>query len=305
MDEISRELPIDTTTGHIEPPTTKGPEELVAFERRRMAEALVVRDRLAPHVAPAEDVVTTQPDGEPNRGARAPQPVEPAASVSPRPESGVGEPGAVDAAAAADAIAAEAETAAIEEDLGGGDEEGLPAVPELADAAAVARVVFVLMLSSREGLSLLRLAQACNTTQKLVDEALGLLQQQLATLGLPVELARTGDTVKWMSQTEAFPYLQRLRGVKKLEKLSPAALETLAVIAYRQPVMRSEIEAIRGVKAGPMLRTLLHHKLVKVTGRSEVPGRPLQYGTTPQFLERFGLASLQELPSIKEWKSLG
>jgi segregation and condensation protein B len=108
-----------------------------------------------------------------------------------------------------------------------------------------------------------------------------------------------------MSGSETFPYLQRLRGVKKLERLSPAALETLAVIAYRQPVMRSEIEAIRGVKAGPMLRTLLHHKLVKVTGRAEVPGRPLQYGTTPQFLERFGIASLQDLPSIKEWKSLG
>ena len=77
------------------------------------------------------------------------------------------------------------------------------------------------------------------------------------------------------------------------------------MIAYRQPVMRSEIEAIRGVKAGPMLRTLLQHKLVKVTGRADVPGRPLQYGTTQQFLERFGLASLQDLPSVKEWKNLG
>ena len=132
-----------------------------------------------------------------------------------------------------------------------------------------------------------------------------MLLEQLHGLGLPVELARTGDTVRWMSGAVAFPYLQRLRGVKKLEKLSPAALETLAVVAYRQPVMRSEIEAIRGVKAGPMLRTLLQHKLVKVAGRADVPGRPLQYGTTQQFLERFGLASLQELPSVKEWKNLG
>ena len=138
---------------------------------------------------------------------------------------------------------------------------------------------------------------------------LGLLQlallEQLQGLGLPVGLARTGAPVRCMSGAVAFPYLQRLRGVKKLEKLSPAALETLAVVAYRQPVMRSEIEAIRGVKAGPMLRTLLQHKLVKVAGRADVPGRPLQYGTTQQFLERFGLASLQELPSVKEWKNLG
>jgi len=214
-------------------------------------------------------------------------------------------PPEIDAAAAAAAVAAEAEVAAIEEDLGGGDDEELPPVPELADAAAVARIAFVLMLSSRESLSLLRIAQACNTTQKLVEEGLALLQTQLRDLGLPVELARAGDTVKWMSGGDVFPFLQRLRGVKKMEKLSPAALETLAVVAYRQPVMRSEIEAIRGVKAGPMLRTLLTHKLIKVTGRADVPGRPLQYGTTQQFLERFGLGSLAELPSLKEWKSLG
>ncbi|MCR9246760.1 MAG: SMC-Scp complex subunit ScpB [bacterium] len=210
----------------------------------------------------------------------------------------------IDAAKLAAALQDEASTAEIEEELGA-PEEGLPDVPELADAEAVADVVFVLMLTSREGLTIFRLAQACNTTQKLVEAALDVLQQRLTELRLPVELARNGDTVKWLAQDSTFPYLQRLRGVKKLEKLSPAALETLAVVAYRQPVMRSEIEAIRGVKAGPMLRSLLQHKLVRVTGRADVPGRPLQYGTTKQFLERFGLASLQELPSVKEWKNLG
>src|SRR5262249_24465853 len=172
-------------------------------------------------------------------------------------------------------------------------------------SAAVARIAFVLLLTQRDGLSLLRLAQTCNTTQKLVEDALALLQQDLQALSLPLQFARTGDTFKLLSSASTFPYLQRLPGVKKLEKLSPAALETLAVIAYRQPVMRSEIEAIRGVKAGPMLRTLLQHKLVRVTGRADVPGRPLQYGTTQQFLERFGLSSLQELPSVKEFKQLG
>jgi segregation and condensation protein B len=294
MDEISRDVPADTTTARPAGARTKGPEELVAFERGVVADDLVVRPRpelgVNDPAQPAAGDAAAQPDG--------PQP----GGSDDQADAG---DAAVDAGDAAAAIAAEAETAAIEEDLGGGDDEGLPAVPELADAAAVARTVFVLMLSSREGLSLLRLAQACNTTQKLVEDGLALLREQLQGLGMQVELVRTGDTVKFMSAADTFPYLQRLRGVKKLEKLSTAALETLAVIAYRQPVMRSEIEAIRGVKAGPMLRTLLHHKLVKVTGRAEVPGRPLQYGTTPQFLERFGLQSLQELPSIKEWKSLG
>ena len=287
MDEISRELP--DPAPRMPWQRSRGPEELQAFERGQMAEDLVVNDA---------------DDGRRRGGSRrkvddvAPAGTDPAA-VGPDDE--------VDPAHAAAAAAAGEEVAEIEADLELGEEdaEGLPAVPELGDAEAVAKVVFVLMLTSREGLSLLRLAQACNTTQKLVEEALTLLQEDLRSLGLPVELARAGDTVKWMSGQESFPYLQRLRGVKRLEKLSAAALETLAVIAYRQPVMRSEIEAIRGVKAGPMLRTLLQHKLVKVTGRADVPGRPLQYGTTQQFLERFGIASLQELPSVKEWKNLG
>lgn len=288
MDEISRDQPTDQTTQRPTAARSKGPDELAMFERGHVDEHLVVQSRFA---VEGTRVSARQPEGEP-----PPAPDQCAGD-------GTDQPIAADEAAAA--LAAEAETAAIEEELGDADDEGLPPVPELVDAAAVARMVFVMMLTSREGLSLFRLAQACNTTQKLVEQALALLQQQLQSLGLPVELARTGDTVKWLSGGETFPYLQRLRGVRKLEKLSPAALETLAVIAYRQPVMRSEIEAIRGVKAGPMLRTLLQHKLVKVTGRADVPGRPLQYGTTPQFLERFGLASLQELPSVKEWKSLG
>jgi segregation and condensation protein B len=212
---------------------------------------------------------------------------------------------AVTAEEVAAAVAAEEDTLEIDEESAGEAEDGLPPVPELADADAVGRMVFVLLLSQRDGLTMFRLAQACNVTQKVVEAALVPLQQWLQQMQLPVEVVRTGESVKLLSLPEAFPFLQRLRGVKKAEKLSPAALETLAVIAYRQPVMRGEIEAIRGVKAGPMLRTLLQHKLVRVTGRADVPGRPLQYGTTDQFLERFGLASLQELPSVKEWKQLG
>lgn len=210
----------------------------------------------------------------------------------------------IDAAAAAAAVAAEADTVEIDEASAGDAEDGLPPVPELTDPAAASKILFVLMLTTREGLSLFRLAQACNSTQKVVEQALQVLQQDLVAQGMPLELSRTGDSFKLISQASVYPYLTRLRGVKKLEKLSPAALETLAVIAYKQPVMRAEIESIRGVKAGPMLRTLLQHKLVRVTGRADVPGRPLQYGTTQQFLERFGLGSLQDLPSQREFKQI-
>lgn len=319
MDEISRELPPDTTTPNRAEPApasreigtgSKGPEELLRFERAQITEHLVVRARFCLEAAMSE----LPPAGEERPGeepAAQPEAIQPA-EVSPadaEPVVADGEPvglaDGIDHDAALRAVAAEADVAEIEEDLEAPEEDGLPAVPELTDPAAVARVAFVLMLSSRESLSVLRLAQTCNTTQKVVEQALVLLQDQLRGLGLGLELTRTGDSCKWMSTADNFVYLQRLRGVKKMEKLSPAALETLAVIAYRQPVMRSDIEAIRGVKAGPMLRTLLQHKLIKVAGRADVPGRPLQYGTTQQFLERFGIASLQELPSIKEWKNLG
>jgi segregation and condensation protein B len=83
-------------------------------------------------------------------------------------------------------------------------------------------------------------------------------------------------------------------------RLSQAALETLAVVAYKQPVARADIEAIRGVQAGPLLRTLLQKGLVKITGRAEVIGRPLLYGTSKKFLEVFGLKSINELPKVEE-----
>ncbi|MCA8973762.1 MAG: SMC-Scp complex subunit ScpB [Planctomycetes bacterium] len=294
MDDISREPTPDTTTGRPVKGDEKGPQELLVFERSQLREDLVVKQR--------EDALARAGDGDPESEVDAgASPVESGAANEHDAE--LDEAGIMPEQLA-EALAEEASVAEIETEFAD-DEEGLPAVPEIQDADELSNYVFVLMLSSREGLSLLRLARACNTTQKLVEEAIGLLQQKLHGLGLPVELSRTGDTVKWLARDTTFPFLQRLRGVKKLERLSPAALETLAVVAYRQPVMRSEVEAIRGVKAGPMLRTLLQHKLIRISGRADVPGKPLQYGTTQQFLERFGLASLQELPSVKEWKNLG
>jgi len=95
-------------------------------------------------------------------------------------------------------------------------------------------------------------------------------------------------------------YIAALFGSGGGGKLSQAALETLAVVAYKQPVTRADVEAIRGVQAGPLLRTLLHKRLIKITGRAEVLGRPLLYGTTRKFLEHFGLKSLNELPKVEE-----
>jgi len=97
-------------------------------------------------------------------------------------------------------------------------------------------------------------------------------------------------------------WLQKLLRARSDSKLSPAALETLAIIAYKQPVIRADIEAIRGVAAGELIRSLMYKGLVKIVGRAEVLGRPMLYGTTKKFLEVFGLNSLKDLPKIEELK---
>ncbi len=92
----------------------------------------------------------------------------------------------------------------------------------------------------------------------------------------------------------------RLRGVKAQTRLSQAAVETLSIVAYRQPIMRAQLEAIRGVACGEVLKSLMERRLVKITGRAEELGRPMLYGTTPEFLRVFGIASISDLPEAKD-----
>ena len=109
-----------------------------------------------------------------------------------------------------------------------------------------------------------------------------------------VNLVRVGERWAFRTAADLAPMMRIER--KSERKLSRAALETLAIVAYRQPVTKAEVEAIRGVQAGAILRTLVDRGLVRVTGRASLPGSPLQYGTTKEFLERFGLPSLKQLP---------
>ena len=97
-------------------------------------------------------------------------------------------------------------------------------------------------------------------------------------------------------------WLKKLLRARSESKLSPAAVETLAIIAYKQPVMRADIEVVRGVSAGEVIRTLCYKGLVKIVGRAEVLGRPMLYGTTKKFLEVFGLNTLKDLPKIEDFK---
>ena len=141
-----------------------------------------------------------------------------------------------------------------------------------------------------------RLAQALETTPARVEQALAALEASCADRGL--RLQRVGSSVQLVTVPQAAPHIERFLGLEARAHLSRAALETLAIIAYRQPITRPEIEAIRGVSSDSVLRTLLSYGLIEDVGRAPTVGRPILYSTTFEFLQHFGLSSLAELPPL-------
>jgi len=113
-------------------------------------------------------------------------------------------------------------------------------------------------------------------------------------------VVESGAGWKVVTSPDAAPWVRQLFPENRPARLSPSALETLAIVAYRQPITRADIEAVRGVNVDGVMQTLLERGVIRITGRAEVPGRPLLYGTTEFFLEHFGLRSLDELPNCAE-----
>ncbi|MEW6263245.1 MAG: SMC-Scp complex subunit ScpB [Thermodesulfobacteriota bacterium] len=136
--------------------------------------------------------------------------------------------------------------------------------------------------------------------QKTLDE----LEAEYEEMDRAFILKKVAGGYQFRTRPEISPYILRLKK-KSPSRLSRAAIETLAVVAYRQPILKAEIEKIRGVDVGGILKTLMEKGLVRVAGRKELPGRPLIYGTTKRFLETFDLPNLEALPSIEEMQSLG
>ncbi|MBI5055874.1 MAG: SMC-Scp complex subunit ScpB [Nitrospirae bacterium] len=115
-------------------------------------------------------------------------------------------------------------------------------------------------------------------------------------------IAEVAEGVQMATNPACAPWVKKLLSTAVPTKLSQPSLETLAIIAYKQPIIKAEIEAIRGVNSDGVVKTLLERKLIKLLGRKEVPGRPLMYGTTKEFLQYFGLKDLTELPTLKEFQ---
>jgi len=193
------------------------------------------------------------------------------------------------------------------------DEIESAAEPEKADQAdlpqqeqnvetTVESVVEAVLFASDEPLSAARLANIVETDTKQAREQIKNLNEKYRANNNAFRIEQIAGGFQMLTLSPYNHWLKKLLRARSDSKLSAAALETLAIIAYKQPVMRADIEVIRGVAAGEVIRSLTYKGLVKIVGRAEVLGRPMLYGTTKKFLEVFGLNSLKDLPKVEELK---
>jgi segregation and condensation protein B len=176
------------------------------------------------------------------------------------------------------------------EDLVTDDAAERPAPGELTEPQLEA-----LLFVAEKPLSRREIGVLAGVDRATVDERLGDLEVSLSGRG--IRLVLSGELVELATTTAAGALIARYVGADAI-RLSPAALETLAIVAYRQPVTKAAIERVRGVDSDYTVRALLHRRIVVELGRSDAPGRPFLYGTGFEFLERFGLASLEDMPPL-------
>lgn len=163
------------------------------------------------------------------------------------------------------------------------------------------QIVEATLFASHTPLTASEIARADgDLTTSDVKAAIVALREEYETGERAFQIYELGDGYQVLTRPEFAPYLERFDSVPRAPYLSAAALETLAIVVYRQPIGRIEIEEVRGVSASSVLRTLVEWEMVEVVGRGEGLGRPLLYGTTTQFLDHFGMKDLAELPPPEE-----
>ncbi|MCE9619537.1 MAG: SMC-Scp complex subunit ScpB [Planctomycetes bacterium] len=186
-----------------------------------------------------------------------------------------------------------------------------PAEVPCADQTLESRVEAVLLSVSRpvseaklvEFLGLESAGSKDKAATALVRQAIDKLNSEYAASARSFRVERLAGGWQLLTLGKFAPLLTRVHGDRQQGRLSPAALDTLAIIAYRQPVLRSELEAVRGVACGDVLRGLMERRLVRITGRAEELGRPMLYGTTTEFLRVFGISRIEDLPQARELRN--
>jgi segregation and condensation protein B len=161
-------------------------------------------------------------------------------------------------------------------------------------------VVEAILFSADNALALAKMAQVAEVPQRLVRQAIERLNERYEQVAAAFRIEEVAGGYQMLTLPEYHDVLGRLLRARSDSKLSQAAMEALAIVAYRQPIIRADVENIRGVACGEVIRSLIEKNMVKIVGRAEVLGRPMLYGTTRRFLEVFGLASLDDLPRVEE-----
>ncbi|MEF2964399.1 SMC-Scp complex subunit ScpB [Paenibacillus sp. M1] len=161
----------------------------------------------------------------------------------------------------------------------------------------------LLFLAGEEGISPRQLAEVTEQRQELIADALEDMRESFERAGRGLQIVQIAGNYQLATLPQHAPYFEKLAYSPSRSTLSQAALETLSIIAYRQPITRVEVEEIRGVKAERAIHTLVNKDLIEEVGRAEAIGRPILYGTTKAFLDYFGLASLKDLPDLAEFEN--
>jgi len=162
-------------------------------------------------------------------------------------------------------------------------------------------IIESLLFSAEEPITLRKLTDIIEGVDSAqIQEAIVQLKNDYDTQGRSFQIEEIAGGYQLFTKPEYHEWIAKLRKKSGETKLSQAALETLAIIAYKQPILRADVESIRGVQSGQIIRLLMEKELVKVIGRDESLGHPLLYGTTKKFLECFGLKNVKDLPKIEE-----
>ncbi len=162
-------------------------------------------------------------------------------------------------------------------------------------------IIEALLFVSPESLSIKQIkALLDNVSESDIQTVLDTLTSEYEQRQGGIQIIQVAGGYQMLTRLECSPWLKKLKTVTVSSKLSQAALETLSIIAYKQPTIKAEIDKTRGVSSDGVLKTLLDRKLIKILGRQEMPGRPLLYGTTKEFLRYFGLKDISELPTLRD-----
>ena len=165
-------------------------------------------------------------------------------------------------------------------------------------------IIEALLFISADPLTSDTLTKILELDKKEIERLMGELINEYQLKNAGIFIAEIAGGVQMVTNPVCAPWIKKLLTADISTRITQQSLETLAIISYKQPITKAEIEAIRGVNSDGVVKTLLERRLVKILGRKEAPGRPLMYGTTKEFLQQFGLRDLSELPTLKEFREV-